>query len=109
MKSTSLGEFEELVLLVVGALKEEAYGNMIKKEIAARTKRNPSIGALHSALYRLEDKGFLHTSLGGATNERGGRRKKFYRLTEAGVMAIQKAYELRNDLYLLIPQINTHP
>ena len=107
MKSTSLGEFEELVLLVVGALKEEAYGNMIKKEIAVRTKRNPSIGALHSALYRLEDKGFLHTSLGGATKERGGRRKKYYQLSEIGVMAIQKAYELRNELYSLIPQIKT--
>ncbi len=107
MKSTSLGEFEELVLLMIGALKDQAYGNNLKKEIAKRTGRNPSIGALHSALYRLEEKGFLESWVGGATDERGGRRKKYFQLSENGLAAIQNAYDLRNQLYLLIPEINS--
>ena len=93
-----LGAFEELVLLAVGALKEEAYGVAIKELLKQKGKKNPSVGALHSALYRLENKGFLKSWEGGATSARGGRRKKFYSLTASGKKALEEAHQLRQDL-----------
>ena len=90
-----IGAFEELVLLAVGSLGEEAYGVAIKELLKEKTGKNPSIGALHSALYRLEDKGCLTSSEGGATAERGGRRKKFYTLTATGKNTLLEAHRLR--------------
>ncbi len=90
-----IGAFEELVLLAVGSLGENAYGVAVKELLKEKTGRTPSIGALHSALYRLEDKGCLNSSEGGATSERGGRRKKFYTLTAAGKNAIIDANRIR--------------
>ncbi len=106
MKRTQLGEFEELVLLIIGALQDDAYSLSIKKELKERTGRNPSIGALHSALNRLEEKGFISSFEGGATKERGGRRKRFYQITSAGKKAAQTSYELRSGLYKLIPGLS---
>ena len=85
MKGTYLGEFEELVMLVIGVLHDDAYSISIKEELKSRTGRNPSIGALHSALNRLEQKGFINSFEGGATKARGGREeKRFYQITAAG-------------------------
>ena len=95
MKDTNLGAFEELVLLVVGSLADKAYGVAIKEALEEQTGRTPSIGSLHSALYRLEDKGYLRSTEGGATTERGGRRKKFYQLSASGRKALEAAHELR--------------
>ena len=106
MKFTKLGEFEELVLLTIGALQDNAYGVSIKNEIEGKTERRASIGALHSALNRLEKKGFVHSSLGGAKAERGGRRKRYYTITQAGEHALLKNYRLRTDLIRLIPNIS---
>ncbi len=103
MKRTQLGEFEELVLLAVGALNEDAYGVAIKEFIAAKTERSPGIGALHSALSRLEEKGFLEVKIGESTKVRGGRRKKYYLITFGGKEALRVTNELRNDLYGMIP------
>lgn len=105
MKFTQLGEFEELVLLTIGALRDNAYGVSIKNEIEEKTERNVSIGALHSALNRLEKKGFVESKVGGAKAERGGRRKRFYKITSAGENALVKNYRLRSDLIRLIPNI----
>ena len=106
MKYTQLGEFEELVLLVIGTLNNDAYSISIKEELKARTKRNPSIGALHAALNRLEKKGFIDSFLGGATNERGGRRKRYYSLTALGRKALDTSYQLRSDLYHSLPKLD---
>ena len=106
MKYTGFGAFEELVLLTVGVLQAEAYGVAIKEEIENRTGRRPSIGALHSALSRLEKKGFISSLEGGATADRGGRRKRFYQLTSAGKEALIAAHELRNDLFNNIPKLS---
>lgn len=95
MKETNLGAFEELVLLVVGSLPGKAYGVTIREALEEQTGNPPSIGALHSALCRLEDKGFLKSSEGGATAERGGRRKKFYLLSASGKKALEAAHDLR--------------
>jgi len=101
-----IGAFEELVLLAVGSLGENAYGVAVKELLEEKTGRMPSIGALHSALYRLEDKGCLTSSEGGATSERGGRRKKFYTLTAAGKNAIIEANKLRYEFSKNIEGLN---
>lgn len=105
MKGTHLGEFEELVLLMVGVLHKEAYGIAIKDELEKKTGRRPSIGALHSALTRLGEKGFLDSRLEGATEDRRGRRKRFYLLTPAGAQTIKHVYELRKEMINLIPNL----
>jgi len=106
MKHTQLGEFEELVLLIIGFLRDDAYSISIRNELKQRTERNPSIGALHSALNRLEKKGFVQSFEGGATSERGGRRKRFYTITAYGTKALDQSYELRSNLYKALPHIN---
>jgi len=103
MKGTNLGEFEELVLLTIGVLQDEAYGIAIKTDIKKRTGRNPSIGALHSALTRLEKKGFLLSNMEGATKDRRGRRKRFFSLTNFGVKTLREIYELRKEMVTSIP------
>lgn len=94
-----LGEFEELVLLTVAVLGDDAYGVSIKEEIERRADRSISIGALHSTIARLEEKGFLKSYLGGATQERGGRRKRYFQLTYGGKSALHDIRNLRNDLW----------
>ncbi|MEL6674970.1 MAG: helix-turn-helix transcriptional regulator [Bacteroidota bacterium] len=103
MKYTRLGAFEELVLLTIGALHEDAYGVAIKEEIESTTGKKPSIGALHSALSRLEQKGFIQSHEGGATALRGGRRKRYYLLTMAGQEALVGSRQLREKLIRRIP------
>lgn len=99
MKGTQLGEFEEIVLLTVAILDDQAYGISIKDEIEDRTGRKISIGGLHSTITRLEEKGFLTSELGGATSERGGRRKRFFKISYAGKLALNRAKNLRDDLW----------
>lgn len=96
-----LGEFEELVLLTVAALGEDAYGVSIQHDIETRCKRSISIGALHSTITRLEEKGFLKSWLGGATAERGGRSKRFFEVTQAGKKALTESRNLRDELWVL--------
>jgi PadR family transcriptional regulator PadR len=106
MKGTHLGEFEELVLLSVGALGDDAYGVAIKDFITEKASRKPSIGALHSALSRLEDKSFLKAKVGESTKVRGGRRKKYYIITIAGREALKVINNQRSELYRMIPNLN---
>lgn len=94
-----LGEFEELVLLTVACLGEDAYGITIQLEIENRATRSISLGALHSTLTRLEEKGYLKSRLGGATQDRGGRRKRFYQVTHAGKVSLHEYKSLRDDLW----------
>ena len=105
MKVTNLGEFEELVLLTIGVLNTNAYGISIKAFLKEKTGRNPSIGALHSALSRLEKKGYVKSRIEDATPERRGRRKRFYDLTAAGRKVLVKVHELRSTLLHEIPSI----
>ena len=94
-----IGEFEELVLLTIASLRDEAYGVSIKEDIEERAKRAVSIGSLHSTLTRLEEKGFVSSGLGEPTSERGGRRKRFFELTNAGQAALVKIKSLRDELW----------
>lgn len=106
MKGTQLGEFQEIVLLAILILDAEAYGLKIQKEISERTKRSLGRGALHSALSRLEEKGFIESIYGGATAVRGGRRKRFYTLTNNGKSALMQAKELREEMWRLVPKFS---
>lgn len=105
MKRTTIGEFEELCLLAVGVLNQEAYGLSIKDEIDNRTGRRVTISTVHSTLIRLEEKGMLKSYMGGATELRGGRTKRLFELTAYGKRAINDARELRNGMWKDIPQL----
>ncbi|MBA4144829.1 MAG: PadR family transcriptional regulator [Cytophaga sp.] len=105
MSKEFLGEFEELVLTMVAALQEDAYGAAIAEEIETRLKRDVNLSAVHVTLYRLEDKGYIKSSLGGATNERGGRRKRIFTITSAGMSMLKAMKDARLDLWKLVPQL----
>ena len=100
-----LGEFEELVLTMVGILGDEAYGNTIVTEIKQRLGREVNLSAVHVTLYRLEDKGHVKSYMGGATNSRGGRRKRIFTITNAGLAMLRTMKDARVDLWKLIPQL----
>ena len=105
MKGTYLGEFEELVLLTVGILYDDAYGLAIVDELEKQTERNIMISSVHKALVRLEDKGYLKSYMGGATEMRGGRDKRLYTLTRAGIKVLNQSREMRNAMWREIPKI----
>lgn len=83
-----LGAFEQLVLLAVLRLENNAYGVTIQREIARRANRDSSIGTIYKSLGRLEAQGYLRSEIGDPTPERGGRRKKYYRLQAPGYRAL---------------------
>jgi PadR family transcriptional regulator PadR len=105
MKRAQIGELEELVLLTVGSIYEQAYAVMILEVIKEHTGRNIDVTAIHSVLRRLENKGFLTSSMGGATQERGGRRKKFFVLSQSGRATIDEVMSVRLALYEKIPML----
>ena len=99
-----LGEFEELVLLSVAVLEGSAYGVTIAEELKQRTQnRLISLSGVHIALYRLEEKGFVRSELGGATAERGGRRKRLFNITALGKRTLAEMRQIRNELWDAIP------
>lgn len=106
MKQQSLGEFEELVLLLVAALHDEAYGVVILQKLEEELKKKVNISAVHVALKRMEDKGFVKSRFGGITEDRGGRRKRFYVITALGKRMLDNQYALRVGLYKQIPKIS---
>ena len=105
MGRVQLGEFEETVLLIAAILYENAYGVSVMDEIERQTNRKVNISAVHTALDRLEKKGFLSSYTGGATTERGGRRKRYFKVTNLGINAIEINREVRNRLYAQIPKV----
>ncbi|HCX22196.1 MAG: PadR family transcriptional regulator [Flammeovirgaceae bacterium] len=106
MKEQSLGEFEELVLLMVAALHDEAYGVSILENLETKLDKKVNVSAIHVSLKRLENKGFVTSRFGGITNDRGGRRKKFYVITAAGKKALDTHYQVRTEIYQQIPKIS---
>jgi PadR family transcriptional regulator PadR len=103
MKGTNLGEFEELVLLTIAALVSEAYSVGICDDLAKSTGRSVKLGVVHAVLNRLEEKGLVKSKLGEATSTRGGKRKRYYSVTNTGKAALIKAKELRDQLWSAIP------
>ena len=105
MANYSLGEFEELVLLSVAVLKKNAYGVSVKLEIQDKLKRKVSVGALQSALRRMEKKGFIKSWFGEATPERGGKRKRYFEITSSGKKAIRSSMESRLTFWKSNPEL----
>ncbi len=105
MQKEFLGEFEEVILTLVAALQEDAYGAAIAEEIELKLKRDVNLSAVHVTLYRLEDKGLVRSSLGGGTKERGGRRKRIFTITSAGLAMLRAMKETRLDLWKMVPQL----
>lgn len=90
-KGDTLGGFEQLILLALAHLGEDAYGVSIRREIAARSGRDANIGAVYATLERLEQKGLATSTVGEPTAERGGRSKRYYRLTAEGAAALEES------------------
>ncbi len=107
MKETRLGEFEEVILLIVGILGEDAYALRVADEFESQTKRAVSIGAVHSSLNRLSEKGFLKSDMGKSSPERGGRRKRIYTITAEGSTVLNNARDFRLSLWDQFPDFST--
>jgi len=106
MKGDNIGELEELVLLLVGVLYEDAYGVSVLKEMKEQTGREVNISAIHAVLNRLEEKRLLTSDMGGASQVRGGRRKRYYTLTSTGRAVLDEVKSMRDKLYNQLPALN---
>ena len=105
MGKYQLGEFEEIVMLTIGVLYKEAYGVAIKREIEKRLSRKVSMGAMHTALVRLEDKGYINSVQGEGTEERMGRPRRYFQITALGKKAIEYSRKIREELWKAIPEV----
>ncbi|MEO9967532.1 MAG: helix-turn-helix transcriptional regulator [Reichenbachiella sp.] len=105
MKGTNIGEFEELVLLTIASQIDQAYSVLICDELERVTGRKVKLGVVHAVLNRLEEKNLLVSRLGEATKARGGRRKRFFEVSDTGKAALIKAKEQRDQLWSTIPGI----
>ncbi|MDN5205487.1 helix-turn-helix transcriptional regulator [Fulvivirgaceae bacterium BMA10] len=105
MSRIHLGEFEEIVLLTVGVLYDDAYAVAITKEITKQSGRSVNVSAVHKSLYRLEKKGMLDSRLGDPESKRGGKRKRLFSITPFGKKALDESMELRMSLRTQIPEL----
>ncbi len=106
MKETRLGDFEETILLLVGILDEEAYAFKVAEKFEIQAERNVSIGAVHSTLSRLADKGFLTSEMGQPSAERGGRRKRIYTITAQGQKVLVASRNFKVSLWKQYPGLS---
>lgn len=100
-----LGEFELMLLLTLIRLGDEGYGVPLAKEMARRRGREVSLGSVYAALGRLELKGLVTSSLGEATPERGGRAKRYFRVTEQGLRAAHETRKVLSKLWSRLPPL----
>lgn len=105
MSNTSVGEFEEIILLVVAILNGGAYSVNIIDEIDERLNRSVSLGAVQTVLKRLEKKGLLKSAFGETTKERGGKRKRLYEITNDGLEVLEQNKIQRDLLWDAIPKV----
>lgn len=106
MQGKYLGEFQEIIMLAILVLDDNAYGVSIKKELKKRLNRDCSRGALHTALMRLQEKGLITSEMGGADAKRGGRRKRYYTVTNKGKVALKEAKDMRDQMWQAIPNFS---
>lgn len=105
MGKDHIGEFEELILLLIVMSKEDAYGLAIRKALKEQADRTVTIGAVHGTLNRLESKGLVESNMGEATEARGGRRKRLFTITASGKRALQKSQDVKVNLWKQIPDL----
>jgi PadR family transcriptional regulator, regulatory protein PadR len=106
VKKYHLGEFEEIVLLTIAILHKDAYGVSIKEEIESRLDRDVSMGALHAALVRLEDKSYIKSFNGEITEDRAGRPRRYFQMTALGKKALEYSKNTREALWKAIPKVS---
>ena len=106
VKGNYLGEFEELILLGVASLGNDAYGVSVMKYRDAEAGRKVNISAVHQGLKRLQSKGLVKSTVGGATSVRGGRSKRYFNLTQMGQETLEEIVELKIQLYKKIPNLS---
>ena len=105
MKKSGIGESEELVMLTICVQQNEAYAFSIKQEIEERSGRRMNISAIHTTLYRMEDKGLVTSQMGEASSVRGGKRKRLFTVTPYGLKSLSKIMDLRSGLWNDIPSL----
>ena len=105
MRRTYIGELEEVVLLIVVLLQKDAYGASIVKEIDHQLNRKISLSAVHATLHRLQGKGYVESFMGGATQERGGRRKVMYEATQLGYRTAEEAIKVKTQIWDTVPHL----
>ena len=106
MSQTTLGEFEEIVVMIVAILNGDAYSVGVINEIENRLNREVSLGAIQTVLKRLEQKGLLKSEFCGSTSERGGKRKRLYEITAQGQEIIDQTRAQRNSLWEAMPKLS---
>jgi PadR family transcriptional regulator, regulatory protein PadR len=104
-----LGEFEHIVVLALLRLEDRAYGVTVRQEIEFRTQREVSIGAVYATLDRLETKGYVKSHHGDPTPERGGRSKRFFRVTAKGVAAVNRTQRVLQRMAEGLDLIRSYP
>ena len=104
MKGDRIGEFEELTLLAVRALEEPAYAVPVQRFIEQKARRAVSMGAVYAALGRLEGKRLLRSTVGEATPQRGGKRKRLYELTPLGMQTLRDLRQVRERIWRTIEE-----
>ncbi len=102
----NLGTLEETVLLIVAVLESDAYGYTVSEEYHKNIGQRISISAIHTVLKRLEKKGYIHSEMGGATKERGGRKKRIFKVTKLGFTTLESIQEARMKLWGMMPKYN---
>ena len=105
MKGSNLGEFEELVLLIIAANYRKAYGVQVQEAIKEEMDRDVNISAIHAVMKRLEKKGYVESLMGDPSPERGGRRKRLFTVTKSGARALEEVHNVRSRLFGNIPEI----
>ena len=100
-----LGEFELMLLLAVIQLGDDAYGVPISRELEKHRGRDVSVGSVYAALERLEAKGLVESSLGDPTPERGGKAKRYFRVTREGLKVVQATRRVLTGLWKALPEL----
>ena len=106
MKKNRLGEFQELIVMTAIVLQANAYGNEILRELEKRLNERLSVGAIQTALKRLEIKGFLTSEWGESTQTRGGKRKRIYTATPYALQVLKEMKVIRAQLWDAMPKLN---
>ena len=106
MNETSIGSLEETILLIVLIMEGDAYGVTVAEEYQNRSNKSISLPAIHTVLKRLEQKNLVSSKMGGATSERGGRKKRIFEITKAGYKILSELRQIRDELWRLAPQFN---
>lgn len=104
-----LGEFELMLLLTILHLGDEAYGVPLSRELALRRGREISVGSVYAALDRLQAKGLVTSRLGESTPERGGRAKRYFRVSGHGLRTVHETRRVLSRLWKTLPSLGKEP